>query len=151
MDNFWDVIWVVVWRFLFIAYLMVLFSILSDLFSDHNLSGWLKAIWIIALIFVPFLSALIYLIARGQGMAKRQLASARRAQGQADSYIQQVAGGKSAAQEIADAKALLDSGSITQSEFDTLKAKALTRSRNTLYYRRRGHRHGRRTGETVAG
>ena len=125
MDNFWDIIWVVVWSFLFLAYLMVLFSILRDLFSDHDLSGWFKAIWIIALIFVPFLSALIYLVARGQGMGERQLASARRAQGQADAYIQQVAGGRSATQDIADAKALLDSGSITRAEFDTLKAKAL--------------------------
>ena len=125
MDNFWDVIWVVVWSFLLLVYLMVFFSILGDLFSDHDLSGWFKAIWIIALIFVPFLSALIYLVARGQGMAERQLASARRAQGQADAYIQQVADGKSTAQEIADAKELLDSGSITPAEFDTLKAKAL--------------------------
>jgi len=114
MDNFWDIIWVVVWSFLFLAYLMVLFQILTDLFADHDLSGWLKATWIIALIFVPFLSALIYLIARGQGMGGRQLASDRRAQGQADAYIQQVAGGKSATQEIADAKSLLDNGSITR-------------------------------------
>jgi hypothetical protein len=125
MDNFWDIIWVVVWSFLFIAYLMVFFHILTDLFSDHDLSGWVKAIWIIALIFVPFLGALIYLIARGQGMAERQLAAARRAQSLTDAYVQQVAGGKSAAQDIADAKALLDSGSITQAEFNTLKAKAL--------------------------
>ena len=86
---------------------------------------WFKAIWIIALIFVPFLTALIYLIARGRGMAERQMAAARQAQGQTDAYIQQVAGGKSPAENIADAKALLDSGAITQADFDKLKAKAL--------------------------
>ena len=126
MQNFWDVIWIVIWSFVFIAYLMVFFHILTDLFGDHELSGWVKAIWIIVLIFVPFLAALIYLIARGRGMAERQLAAARRAQGQTDAHIQQVAGGKSAAQDIADAKALLDNGTITQAEFDTLKAKALS-------------------------
>jgi len=88
------------------------------------------AIWIIALVFVPFLTALIYLIARGQGMAERQLAAVRQAQSQQEAYIQQVAGksaaGKSAAENIADAKALLDSGAITRDDFEKLKAKALT-------------------------
>jgi hypothetical protein len=125
MQNFWDIIWIVIWSFVFVAYLMVFFRILADLFSDHELSGWIKAIWIIALIFVPFLTALIYLIARGRGMAERQYAAVRQAQSQTDAYIQQVAGGKSSAQDIADAKALLDSGAITRAEFDTLKAKAL--------------------------
>ena len=97
MNNLWDIIWVVVGSFVFIAYLMVFFHILTDLFSDHGLSGWFKGLWIIALIFVPFLGALIYLIARGQGMGERQLAAARRAQSQTDAYIQHVAGGKSAA------------------------------------------------------
>ncbi len=83
MENFWSIIWIVVWSFLFIAYLMIFFRIITDLFSDHEVSGVVKAIWIIALIFVPFLSALIYLVGRGQGMAERQLASARRAQGPA--------------------------------------------------------------------
>jgi hypothetical protein len=125
MQNFWDIIWIVIWSFVFVAYLMVFFRILVDLFGDHELSGWFKAIWIIALIFVPFLTALIYLIARGRGMAERQMAAARQAQGQTDAYIQQVAGGKSPAENIADAKALLDSGAITQADFDKLKAKAL--------------------------
>jgi hypothetical protein len=125
MQNFWDIIWIVIWSFVFIAYLMVFFRILVDLFGDRELSGWIKAIWIIALIFVPFVTALIYLIARGRGMAERQLAATRQAQAQTDAYIQQVAGGKSGAESIADAKALLDSGTITQAEFDTLKVKAL--------------------------
>ena len=125
MSNFWDVIWVVIWSFVFIAYLMVFFRILIDLFGDHQLSGWWKALWIILLIFVPFLTAFVYLIARGRGMAERQMARVREAQSQTDAYIKQVAGGSSAASRIAEAKSLLDSGAITQAEFETLKVKAL--------------------------
>ena len=78
MQNFWSIVWIVVWSFLFIAYLMIFFRIITDLFSDHEVSGWVKAIWIIALIFVPFLTALIYLITRGKGMAERQMGRMRR-------------------------------------------------------------------------
>ena len=129
MQNFWSIIWIVVWSFLFIAYLMIFFRIITDLFSDHEVSGWVKAIWIIALIFAPFLTALIYLITRGKGMAERQLGRMREMQDQQAAYIRDVAGksggGKSAADSIADAKALLDNGTITAAEFDKLKAKAL--------------------------
>jgi len=129
MENFWSIIWVVVWSFLFIAYLMIFFRIITDLFSDHQVSGVVKAIWIIALIFVPFLTALIYLITRGQGMAERQMGRMREMHDQQAAYIRDVAGksggGKSAADSIADAKALLDNGTITAAEFDKLKAKAL--------------------------
>jgi hypothetical protein len=115
------------WVFVFFAYLMVLFSILSDLFRDSSLNGWLKAVWIIFLIFVPFLTALVYLIARGNGMTKRgmqQAAEMRKAQ---DDYIRQTAGaaGSSSVDDIAKAKSLLDSGAITQAEFDAIKSKAL--------------------------
>jgi hypothetical protein len=129
MENFWSIIWIVVWSFLFIAYLMIFFRIITDLFSDHEVSGVVKAIWIIALIFVPFLTALIYLITRGKGMAERQMGRMREMQDQQAAYIRDVAGksggGKSAADSIADAKALLDNGTITAAEFDKLKAKAL--------------------------
>jgi hypothetical protein len=128
MDNFWSIIGILLWSFVFVAYLMVFFMIITDLFRDQELSGWWKAVWIIALIFVPFLTALVYLIARGGGMAQRQAAAARAAQSQTDAYIQQVAGGKSGkspAESIADAKNLLDDGTITAAEFDHLKAKAL--------------------------
>jgi hypothetical protein len=129
MQNFWSIIWIVVWSFLFIAYLMIFFRIITDLFSDHEVSGWIKAIWIIALIFVPFLTALIYLIFRGKGMAERQMGRMREMQTQQAAYIRDVAaqsgGSKSAADSIADAKALLDNGTITAAEFDKLKAKAL--------------------------
>jgi hypothetical protein len=113
------------WVFVFVAYLMVLFSILGDLFRDSTLSGWWKAIWIIFLIFVPFLTALVYLIARGNGMQKRAIAQAQDMRAQQDAYIRATAGSSSATDEIANAKSLLDSGAITQAEFDSLKAKAL--------------------------
>ena len=126
MSNFWSIIWIVVWSFLFVAYLMVFFYILMDLFRDTELSGWWKALWIIALIFVPFLTALVYLITRGRGMAERRAAQARQAQDETNAYIQQVTGsGVSPATGIAAAKKLLDDGTISQSEFDQLKAKAL--------------------------
>lgn len=129
MDNFWSVIWVVIWSFVFVAYLFVLFYILTDLFRDTELSGWWKALWIIFLIFAPYLTALVYIIARGRGMSERQVAAARHARSETDAYIKQVAGagggGKSAADHISDAKALLDNGTITEAEFNQLKAKAL--------------------------
>ncbi len=128
MDNFWSIIWIVVWSFFFVAYLFVLFYILTDLFRDRDLSGWWKALWIIFLIFAPYLTALVYIIARGRGMSERQGAAIQQARVAQDDYIKHVAGtsgGKSAADHIADAKALLDSGTINQAEFDQLKAKAL--------------------------
>jgi hypothetical protein len=129
MDNFWSIIWIVVWSFFFVAYLFVLFYVLTDLFRDHQLSGWWKALWIIFLIVMPFLTALVYIIARGRGMSERQIAEVERMRSAQDAYIKQVAGsaggGSSAAQHIADAKALLDNGTINQAEFDQLKAKAL--------------------------
>jgi len=126
MSNFWDIIWYVVTIFVFVAYLMVLFRIFTDLFSDKELHGGWKAVWIVALIFAPLLSALIYLIARGRGMAERQIARMQQMQSDTNSYIKSVAGtSKSAAEQIADAKRLLDSGAVTQAEFDKLKAKAL--------------------------
>jgi hypothetical protein len=125
LDSFWEFFWFVVWTFVLFAYLMVLFQIVIDLFRDHALSGWAKAVWIIGLIFLPFLTALIYVIARGPKMSERQLAVAQAAKRDTDTYIRDVAGSKSAASHIADAKALLDSGAITEAEFQTLKAKAL--------------------------
>ncbi|MCD5345601.1 SHOCT domain-containing protein [Agromyces sp. H3Y2-19a] len=125
-NNFWDLIWWFFWAFAFIAYLFALFAIIGDLFRDSKLNGWAKAFWIIFLIFVPFLTALIYLIARGKGMAERSARDAEAAQQAADAYIRQTAGtSASASDEIAKAKALLDAGTITQAEYDALKAKAL--------------------------
>jgi ABC-type multidrug transport system fused ATPase/permease subunit len=125
-ESFWDVIWWFFWVFAFIAYLMALFAIIGDLFRDHKLNGWAKAVWIIFLIFVPFLTALVYLIARGSGMAERSQKEARHYQAATDEYIRQTAGtAASPADEIAKAKSLLDAGTISQGEYDRLKAKAL--------------------------
>ncbi len=124
--NFWDVVAWFFWVFVFFAYLMVIFSIIGDLFRDHKLNGWLKAVWIIFLVFVPFLTALVYLIARGRGMAERQAAAVNAAQSAQAAYIREAAGtAASPTDDIAKAKALLDSGAITADEFDKLKTKAL--------------------------
>jgi hypothetical protein len=124
MSNFWDIVWLMFSTFVFIAYLFVLFQIVSDLFRDHELGGGSKALWIVGLIFLPILTALVYIIARGRGMAERQRAALQRAKSDTDAYIRQVAG-KSPADQIADARALLDAGTISADEFAKLKAKAL--------------------------
>ena len=126
MNTFWYFFWLMVWAFFFICYLMILFQIVADLFRDHELSGWLKAVWIIFLVIFPFLTALVYLIARGSGMAKRQAAAAANVQAATDQYIQSVAWRGNPSEQIASAKALLDAGTIDQGEFDKLKAKALS-------------------------
>ena len=126
MNSFWDFFWLLIWTFFLVMYLMILFHIIGDLFRDKDMSGWWKALWIIFLIIFPFLAAFIYLIARGRGMAERQAGEMRKAQVATDQYIKSVASqGSSPADQIASAKSLLDSGSITQPEFEQLKAKAL--------------------------
>jgi hypothetical protein len=122
--SFWDIIWFIIVTFAFVAYLMVLFSILSDLFRDKGTGGFEKAVWVIALIFLPFLTALIYLIVRGHGMAERNVKAAQDMQAAQDAYIRDVAG-STPADQIHKAKDLLDSGAISQAEFDAIKAKAL--------------------------
>ena len=124
LSNVWDFIWMFFTIFVFFAWLMALFSIIGDLFRDRALSGWAKAIWLIALIFVPFLTAVVYLIARGDGMAKRSSAVVAQNKERTDEYIRDVAG-TSPADEIAKAKALLDAGTISEAEFAQLKAAAL--------------------------
>jgi hypothetical protein len=123
--SFGDLIWWFLWAFVFFTYLMALFSVIGDLFRDHELSGWWKAVWIVFLIFVPFLTLLIYLIARGKGMSERAQAQAKEYKAAQDDYIKSVAGA-SPSEEIAKAKSLLDSGAITADEFDSIKAKALS-------------------------
>lgn len=124
--SFGDIIWWFLWVFFFMAYLFALFAVIGDLFRDHKLNGWWKALWIIFLIFVPFLTLLVYLIARGRGMAERSAKEASQLQQAQNDYIKSVAGSApSAADEIAKAKSLLDAGTITQAEYDALKAKAL--------------------------
>ena len=125
-DDFWDVLLWSFWLFIWISALMVWFRCLFDLFGDKSLSGGAKAGWALLLIFVPWLGALIYVIARGRSMTQRQMDAAAQMQADQEKYIQQVAGTtQSSADQIASAKALLDSGTISQAEFDTIKAKAL--------------------------
>jgi hypothetical protein len=125
MSNFWDLMWLILSTFVFVAYLLILFQIVGDLFRDSELGGGSKALWLICLIFLPMLTALVYVIVRGNGMANRQRAAMQRSKAEAEDYIRQVAG-KSPAEQIADAKALLDAGTINQDEFSKLKAKALS-------------------------
>lgn len=123
--SFWDIVWFIIITFAFVAYLMVLFYILSDLFRDKETSGFLKAVWIIALIFVPFLTSVIYLVARGRGMSERSMREAEFVKQQQDAYIRDVAGKSSPVDQIAQAQSMLDAGVISQTEYDQLKAKAL--------------------------
>ena len=123
----WDLVLWFFWSFVFISYLMVVFTIIGDIFRDQSLNGWLKAVWIIFLVFLPFLTALVYLIARGQGMAERRAAEMGALREAQTAYIRETAGTASPADDITKAKALLDSGAITAGEYETLKAKALAR------------------------
>jgi hypothetical protein len=124
MSNFWDILYLIASTFFFVAYLIVLFHIVFDLFRDAELGGGFKVLWLMGLIFLPVLTALLYILVRGKGMAERQRAAIQRAKSDTDAYIREVAG-KSPAEQIADAKALLDAGTINQEEFARLKAKAL--------------------------
>lgn len=120
-------LWYVVMVFAFVAYLFILFYIFTDLFRDHQLNGWWKALWIVALIFVfPPFPALAYLIFRGRGMAERSQKAASQAIAAQQEYIKQVAGTSTPTDQIAQAQSLLDAGAITQDEFNQLKAKALS-------------------------
>jgi hypothetical protein len=114
------------WFFIWIAALTIWFRCLFDMFSDSSLSGWAKAGWAIFMIFIPWVGALVYLIARGRSMSDRQAAAIQNQQAAQEQYIKQVAGSSDdPVTRISDAKALLDSGAITEAEFNTLKAKAL--------------------------
>ena len=120
---FLDVFWTMIIFFCWVAWIWVLIVIIGDLFRRHDTSGWVKALWVIFLIVLPFLGVLIYLIANGSGMSRRQAESVRASQEQFDSYVKSVSGGS--ASELAKAKELLDSGAINQAEYDQLKSKVL--------------------------
>ncbi|PYI38069.1 hypothetical protein CVS30_12620 [Arthrobacter psychrolactophilus] len=123
-SSFWNIIWVFFSAVIFIAYLIALFSIVADLFSDRKLSGWWKAIWLFALVLIPFVTSLIYLIARGQGMAERKFHTVAENQSAAEDYIRSVAQA-SPSDEIAKAKQLFDAGVLTADEFQAIKNHAL--------------------------
>ncbi|HEY3545210.1 MAG TPA: SHOCT domain-containing protein [Propionicimonas sp.] len=127
MPEFWSALGNTMWwafsLLVMISYLMVLFSIIGDVFRDHSLSGGAKALWIFCLVFFTFITAIIYILVRGKGMTERSIAQAQQNKQAADNYIRAVAA--SPADEIASAKALLDAGTINADEFASLKAKAL--------------------------
>jgi hypothetical protein len=123
--SFWDIVWFIILSYAFFAYLMMLFQIIGDLFRDRETSGFVKAVWYVLLIFVPFVTALVYVIVRGKGMAERSAHRMEAAKAEQDRYIQQVAGQTSPAAQIAEAKQLRDAGEITAEEFETLKSRAL--------------------------
>ncbi|MCC3314203.1 PLDc N-terminal domain-containing protein [Nocardia africana] len=120
----WDVFWLIIMSFAFAAYLILLFWIFTDLFRDRGTSGWVKAVWVVFMFVLPLLTSLVYLIVRGGGMAQRSAQAAKEAEQAQNAYIKEVAGTSSAAQ-IADAKRLLDEGTITAQEFEQLKSRAL--------------------------
>ena len=123
--TFGDAMWTMFVFFAWILFFWMLFIVFGDLFSRHDLSGWAKAGWTLFVIILPFLGIFIYLIVEGKGMGERSLAKAQAQQSQVDSYVRSVASSGSATEQIAKGKELLDAGTITQAEFDQLKAKAL--------------------------
>jgi len=124
--SFGDVMWSMLVFFVWILWFWLLFTVFGDLFSRHDIGGWGKAAWVIFVIIVPFLGTFIYLIAEGRKMGERAAQRAQNQQSQMDDYVRSVASSGSATEEIAKGKQLLDSGAISEAEFDQLKAKALT-------------------------
>lgn len=127
--DFWSFFWLLVWSFLFVAYLMMLFHIFGDIFRDRELGGFAKVVWVVALFVLPLLAALVYIIVRGKGMAEREMESTSRRMAEQEDYIRSVTATSdstsSTVEQLSQAKALLDSGAITEDEFAAIKAKAL--------------------------
>jgi ABC-type multidrug transport system fused ATPase/permease subunit len=111
--------------FLFVIWIWILFAVLSDLFRDHELSGWAKAAWIVLLVFVPYLGTLIYLIARGHGMRDRTIKAQAEAQQHFANYVRETAGSGSTVDELHKLDQLKDKGSISEEEFQRMKAKLI--------------------------
>jgi uncharacterized membrane protein YgcG len=125
---FLDLMWTVLIFFIWILWFWLLFTVFADIFRRHDISGWAKAAWLIFTILLPFLGVFVYLITQNTGMTERNLERARTQKAQFDDYVRETAGGSGgggAASEIERAKGLLDSGAITQTEFDAIKQKAL--------------------------
>lgn len=124
LQGIWDWFWLLFWIFAYMVYLFALFYVIFDIFRDRSLNGWLKALWLIFLVFVPFVAALVYVIARGKGMAERSARKQVEYQEYSDAYVRSVSFA-SPSDEITKAQSLRDSGVITEGEFEALKAKAL--------------------------
>ena len=123
---FLDVFWSMIIFFCWVAWIWMVIAIFSDIFRRQDATGFKKAIWCVFIIVVPFLGALVYLIANGDGMGERQRERVRQSESEFAGYVQSVAASNGgSASELAKAKTLLDDGTVTQAEFDTLKAKAL--------------------------
>jgi hypothetical protein len=120
---FLDILWTMFIFFLFVIWIWILITVFADIFRRKDVGGGSKVLWIIFVIVLPYLGVLVYLIANHDGMADRNIQQMQKQQAASDEYIRSVAGGSAA--EIEKAKGLLDSGAITQAEFDTIKAKAL--------------------------
>jgi hypothetical protein len=121
---FLDVLWTMLIFFVWVSWFLLLFHVIGDVFRRRDASGWSKTIWLLFVLFVPFIGVFSYLIVNGNEMARRKAEAAEAAQGEMDEYVRSVAGGGGAA-EIERAKSLLESGAISQAEFDAIKTKAL--------------------------
>jgi Short C-terminal domain/Phospholipase_D-nuclease N-terminal len=121
---FLDVLWTMILFFCWVAWIWIVITVFVDLFRRHDISGWGKAGWVVFVIVLPFLGVLVYLIAQHDGMRERTVQQAQDQKQAFDQYVREAAGGP--ANEIAKAKELLDQGAITQQEFDSIKAKALS-------------------------
>jgi hypothetical protein len=122
---FLDILWTMLVFFGWVIWFWLLITVFGDLFSRHDISGWGKAGWMVLLVFLPYLGVFIYLIAQGARMAERKAQQSQAARAEFDDYVKTVAAPGGTATEIEKAKQLLDSGAITQEEFDAIKAKAL--------------------------
>jgi hypothetical protein len=122
---FLDLMWTMIVFFLWIAWFWLLFTVWADIFRRDDVSGWAKAGWLIFTVVLPFLGAFVYVITQNEGMTRRNVERARAQRAQFDDYVRETAGGEGAAAEIEKAKALLDSGAITQAEYEAIKQKAL--------------------------
>ena len=122
LNVFWDILIFFAW----VIFIWIAITVLIDIFRRHDISGWAKAAWVVFIVILPWIGVLVYLIANHDGMADRRDKENQAAQAQFDQYVRQAAGSGGAADEIAKAKQLLDNGTITQAEFDSIKAKALS-------------------------
>ena len=122
---FMDVLWSMIIFFFWVIWIWIVVTVLIDVFRRHDIGGWAKAAWVIFVVILPWLGVLVYLIAQHDGMRERSMNQAQAQRREFDDYVRDTAGGGSAAAEIAKAKELLDSGTITQEEFAALKEKAL--------------------------
>ena len=122
LNVFWDILIIFAW----ILFIWIAIIVFSDLFRRRDISGWVKAAWVVFVVVIPWIGVLVYLIVNHDGMSERKMKDVAQSQAQFDEYVRQTAGSGGSAAEIQKAKELLDSGTITQAEFDSLKAKALS-------------------------